>query len=279
MPNDVREGESPPGLAPAFIGPCRWLLALDYDGTLRSADLDSPAPIDPGFFGLMLRLRNLGVRWGVNTGRDLPYFWEDFSQDSPFLPDFICTCERYVYMADDEGRLQPAAEHNEQAQLATLELRNALTAPYGEFMNALRHRYPTLLWRFSHADPLSIEAEDVDTMNILADLIGPFLNAWDNVAMQRAGRYMRLSDARFNKGTALQYVAARWNVAQDHVAMVGDGHNDLDMFRAFPGGFCAAPGEAHPEVLDFLQAHGGFIAPRGGLMEALQHWRKHVLSR
>lgn len=279
MENDVREGETPPGLAPAFIGPCRWLLSLDYDGTLRSSDLDSPSPIDPGFFGLVQRLRALGVRWGVNTGRDLPFFWEDYAPDSPFMPDFICTCERYVYLADEEGRLQPAVDLNEQADAATLELRSALAAPYGEFMNALRNRYATLNWQFSRIDPLSIESEDVDTMDILMDLITPFVGHWDNVVMLRAGRYMRLSDARYNKGSALQYVARHWNVPEDHVAMVGDGHNDLDMFRAFPKGFCAAPGEAHPEVLEFLQSHGGYITARGGLMEALQHWRKHVLTR
>ena len=48
-------------------------------------------------------------------------------------------------------------------------------------------------------------------------------------------------------------------------------------FRAFPGGFRAAPGEAHPEVLEFLEAHGGYIAPRGGVMQALQHWRKNII--
>ena len=277
MLNDVKEGDTPHGLAAPYSGPCRWLLAMDYDGTLRAADLDDPTPIDPGFFGLMQRLRSRGVRWGVNTGRDLPYFLEDFADVAPFLPDFICTCERYVYMADEEGRLQPLAEHNEEADRATSELRSAITAPYAEFMEALRRRFTNLHWRFSAHDPLSIEAEDVDTMNLLADLIDPFLGVWENVVMQRAGRYMRLADIRYNKGTALQCVARRWNVPDDSVAMVGDGHNDLDMFRAFPRGFRAAPGEAHPEVLEFLQAHGGYIAPRGGVMQALQHWRKCIL--
>lgn len=277
MQKVVKEGDVPPGLAAPFAGTCRWLLAMDYDGTLRAADLDEPAPIDPGFFGLMQRLRNRGVRWGVNTGRDLPYFLEDYMEVAPFLPDFICTCEKYVYMADEEGRLQPLEEHNEQADAATRELRDNVTAPYHTFMEALKHRFTNLHWRFSVHDPLSIEAEDVDTMDHLTDLIAPFLGDWEHVVMQRAGRYMRLSDVRHNKGTALRCVAERWNVPDECVAMVGDGHNDLDMFRAFPGGFCAAPGEAHPEVLEFLEAHGGYITPRNGVMQALQHWRKNII--
>lgn len=276
----IKEGDTIPAKAAEAFGPCRWLISLDYDGTLRSADLNEPNPVDPGFFGLMTRLRMQGVRWGINTGRPLPYLMEEYLQIAPFMPDFVCTCERYIYMADETRLLRPELEHNTMAETATQELRARLAPEFQAFMLALRHRYPMLHWVFAKDDPLSIEAEDSGTMDDMLPFLEPFMDRWGaDIVQQRAGRYMRLSDARYHKGSALAHVAAKWNVPADHVVMVGDGHNDLDMFRSFPQGVCAAPCTAHAEVKEYLQANGGYISPHIGVMEPLMYWRKRILSR
>ena len=100
----VEEGQKLPGRALPFAGECRWLISLDYDETLRQTPPAEPVPAV--FFELMRSWRSLGIRWGINTGRTLPYLCQELLPASPFLPDFICTCERFVYLAGEDGVLR-----------------------------------------------------------------------------------------------------------------------------------------------------------------------------
>lgn len=265
----VEEGKTVPGQVLPLIEPCRWLLSLDYDGTLRQS---GACPIAPEFFDMVLQWRSCGVRWGINTGRSLPYLMEDYLSCSPFLPDFVCTCERHVYLADASGRLAPETEHNRMCEQANAALRKAFLPELRQAGASIRRNHPELLWEYAVSDPLSVEAADADTMEQLAPLLHPLLKRRPGVAIQRAGRYLRFSDARYSKGTALAYVVQVWQVPETHLAMVGDGHNDLDAFRAFPRAFCAAPVTAHPDVIAYLRLHGGYVAQSPGILPILERW-------
>ncbi len=268
MTTGTAEGCVPPGTAAPAPCPCRWLISLDYDGTLRS---ESGTPIPPEFFHCMAQWRRYGVRWGINTGRALDYLLQDILPCSPSLPDFICTCERYVYLAAEDGRLQPAREHNAICMRDNLLLRDKLVAPLHATLHRLRSTHPALLWEIAKNDPLSVEAVDSDTMDALV----PHLKhlATEGITIQRAGRYLRFSDARYSKGTALSYVMQEWHIEQENLFIMGDGHNDLDAFRMFPRAFCAIPSTAHPEIEEWMRLqHAGYISPTPGVLTALRKW-------
>ena len=265
----VEEGSVLPGRTAGGSAPCRWLIALDYDGTLRR---EAEPPIDPSFWELMRAWRSYGVRWGINTGRSLPYLCEELLPAAPCLPDFICTTERYAYVSDAEGCLRPLVAPNAEAREANLRLRSRLAPLLQRAMSVLTAQHPELRWTFAARDPLSIEAEDAATLGRIAELLQPVTAAWTGVAIQRAGRYMRLSDARYHKGTALALVARAWAVPAAHLLIAGDGHNDLDAFRHFPEAFCACPVDAHPEVRTWLRAHGGYVSPDRGVVALLHAW-------
>lgn len=268
MNTSLAEGCIPPGNAAPAVGECRWLISLDYDGTLRS---ESGAPISSAFFEQMSAWRPYGVRWGINTGRALDYLLQDILPCSPVLPDFICTCERYVYLADSNGKLIPAREHNEECLRINLELRHRLVPPLHAALARLRSTHPRLRWEPAAADPLSIEAADSETMDALMPHLLPLV--LPGSAIQRAGRYLRFSDARFSKGTALSYVMQAWHIAEEQLFIMGDGHNDLDAFRMFPRAFCAIPATAHPEIRQWMQEqHAGYLSPEPGVLQALQTW-------
>lgn len=269
MSGNVEEDAVLPGRAAPFAASCRWLISLDYDGTLRASS-GRPVPLD--FFDLMRRWRSDGVRWGINTGRTLPYLLEELSDCSPFMPDFICTCERYVHQADEEGNLRPAQAHNAVCREANQRLRTLFVPILQEYMLRLRRRYPEWQWSYAPSDPLSIVASDSEEMDKLYPWLEALVEGREQMRIQRAGRYLRISDARFSKGTALAYVAKRWGVPPARMALVGDGHNDLDAFRLFPDAFCAAPADAHPVVVEWLKRHGGYLSPESGVMEALMRW-------
>ncbi len=266
----VEEFRPLPGKAAPFSGPCRWLISLDYDGTLRQSH--GTPPVSPAFFEMMAAWRPHGVRWGINTGRSLRYLCDDLLPCSPCLPDFICTFERFAYVAGADGTVAPVNEHNQPAHEANMKLRMALAPELRRVMEGVRRRHPELKWDYAERDPLSIEARDAAMMERLAPLIAPLTQRFEGVAMQRAGRFMRLSDARFHKGTALGCVAKLWQVPAAHLAMAGDGHNDLDAFRGFPAAFRAVPADAHPEVANSVRSLGGYVSPRAGVEGLLQHW-------
>ncbi len=257
------------GVVPPLAGACRWLIALDYDGTLRQ---ETGSPVPPAFFELMQRWRAQGVRWGINTGRNMPYLLEELEPLLPFLPDFLCTCERYVHMADAAGRLRAARLHNRRCLADNLALRVRCLPAVQAALARLRRERPELEREYAADAPLSVEAVDADTMEEMLPALRRLEAALPGAAMQRAGRYLRFSDARYSKGSALAYVARAWRVPAERLAIVGDGHNDLGAFRLFPSAFCAAPSGAHPEVVAYLREQGGYISPCAGVEDALRHW-------
>ncbi len=258
-----------PGCVPPLEHSCRWLIALDYDGTLRQ---ESGVPVPPSFFELMQSWRSIGVRWGINTGRSMPYLLQELLPLLPFLPDFLCTCERYVHKADAAGHLLAEHSYNERCLADNLSLRASCLPAVQAALARLRQERPELVWEYAADDPLSIEAVDADTMEELLPALRHLEASLPGAAIQRAGRYLRFSDARHDKGSALAHVARAWQVPDSHLVIVGDGHNDLDAFRLFPDAFCAAPAGAHPEVVSYLKSHGGYISPNEGVEDALQQW-------
>lgn len=273
----VEEGQVLPGKALPFAGDCHWLISLDYDETLRSHDPAQPVPAE--FFELMQQWRSLGIRWGINTGRTLPYLCEELLPHSPFLPDFICTCERFAYVAQEDGSLQPLREHNARCHEHNMLVRARVMPAFHERLAELRMNLPQLEWMIAPTDPLSIEALDSATMDAIMAWLGPFLQTLEGVSAQRAGRYMRLADARYCKGTALQTVAEQWRVPPHRWVLLGDGHNDLHAFRLFPQAFCGAPATAHPDVLAYLRACGGYVSSTPGVMEILHTWHRRVMTQ
>lgn len=220
----------------------------------------------------MQQWRQEGVRWGINTGRSLPYLLGELLLCCPVLPDFICTCERYAYMAGEDGRLYPAEGHNAECHRANMELRGRFQPLLHRALAELRRLHPDLRWELAAGDPLSIEASDAGMMDALMPHLQPLAGEIPGVAIQRAGRYLRYSDARFSKGTALSYVLSTWKVPPGNLFLMGDGHNDMDAFRLFPDAFRAAPSTAHPEVVAWLRSHGGYVSPESGVLYALRYW-------
>ncbi len=258
-----------PGRVPPLTGGCRWLIALDYDGTLRR---ETGAPVPPEFFEMMQRWRAQGVRWGINTGRSMPYLLGELLPLLPFLPDFLCTCERYVHMADARGNLRAARLHNRRCHRDNMALRERCLPEIQAQLAQLRRLHPQWEWEYAADDPLSLEAVDADTMEKMLPALRSMELSLPEIAIHRAGRYLRISDARYSKGSALCYLARAWKMAGEQLVIMGDGHNDLGAFRLFPRAFCAAPAGAHPEVVEYLKAQGGYVSPCVGVEDALQYW-------
>ena len=276
--HSAEEGDIPlPGRCPPAGCPPSALVSLDYDGTLRRKG-GTMEDMAPQAFDLLVQLRCCGVRWGINSGRNLADMAKVLAL-LPLQPDFICTCERYVYLSDSMGLLRPLTEYNAQCYAFNLKLRDSVHQPWQATLHRLRTELPHAEWALSATDPLSIEARDSETMDLMMPYILDFVNPLPGVTAQRAGKYLRLADARFNKGIALQRVLAAWRVPAHSLFLMGDGHNDLDAFRLFPQAFCAVPADAHADVLRWVAHNYGSVF--ADVPSALCAWQKcffpHVL--
>lgn len=272
-PDCPPEGALVVGRAAPLCGPCRFLISLDFDGTLRSKIGD---PISKEFFELMAELRPMGVRWGINTGRNLPELIHEIGPCLHHMPDFICTCERYAYFTDEQGIVRPAVDNNVRCEDHNEALRAQHLAAVREGLAQMAAIHPNVVWRKDPLDEFSVIAADETSMDELFPFLQDLCAQLDGFSLQRAGRYVRFSDARYNKGTALECVVEAWGLADGQLFIMGDGHNDISAFKHYPKAFNACPLNAHQEVLDYAQEFGVYHSREKGVMEAIQHWRQQI---
>jgi Cof subfamily protein (haloacid dehalogenase superfamily) len=79
--------------------------------------------------------------------------------------------------------------------------------------------------------------------------------------------YAEIFSKGFSKATAMDFLKARLNIADDHVIAMGDSLNDVEMLRA--AGIAVVMGDGHPDVLplaDFVS----IAAHEGGVGQAVE---------
>lgn len=266
----------PVGALPVSGKP-RYLFSFDFDDTLFT--LGGPAEERRVFFSLMRRLREeCGLLWGINTGRDPVYLREGlmdmFHDDTDaFAPDFTVTMERHVHMADEEGRLMPSVPWNDACAVAHDDLFSRYGAMLEDLMDHLEDRFSRLDLRRQSNDAFSLivnEARGLDEVAcVIQDTVGPY----DEIVTQRAGPYLRFSHRDYHKGSALAFVASRFGVSAAHMAIFGDGHNDLDAMRHLPEAFRCCPSNAAEEVKAMVACGHGYISPEPrtrGVLDGLE---------
>src|SRR5438132_4500441 len=72
------------------------LLSTDFDGTLH-ADHENP-PVPENLQKLIGQLQEQGVKWAINTGRDLSSLMEGIARSRlSIMPDYVVIVEREIY--------------------------------------------------------------------------------------------------------------------------------------------------------------------------------------
>src|SRR6478736_2611226 len=75
------------------------LVSTDFDGTL-SAEFETP-PVPPRFVSLISDLQSRGVKWVINTGRDMLGLMEALARARVTVqPDYLVLVEREIYQHD-----------------------------------------------------------------------------------------------------------------------------------------------------------------------------------
>ena len=262
------------------------LLSFDFDDTLFDPLYPGHFPSD--FFERIAQWRDqYGLLWGINTGRDYDYLETGFIEQvkASFAPDFVITMERYIHLADEHFHLRSLSSWNDQCLLAHEELFLHHKFALEQLMMTLGEACPGVNWWRQAADPYSIEVNHPEELEILWEIIEPWILNYPCLSTQRAGPYLRFCHAGYNKGTALEEVIRLFGISPQATFIAGDGHNDMDAMAKIHGALCACPANAAESLKKLVKVNKGYISPcprvRGMediLKNALTPWLESLKS-
>lgn len=233
------------------------IICTDFDGTIF-ADHAEPA-ICPELLARIGGLQQAGVRWCVNTGRDLASVMEELARArSPILPDWVVAVEREIYHREEE-ELLPVAEWNEQCAAAHRELFAGIRRELSGLTERVKRRHHATIFSDVHS-PFSVVAASLGEMDAIQILLDEFCATVAHLSYARNDVYARLCHARFNKGTALAEVSRHCGVGPAAVFAAGDHHNDLPMLDDRFAHWLTCPNNAIPVVRQRVLEQGGHAA-------------------
>jgi HAD superfamily hydrolase (TIGR01484 family) len=252
----------------------RGILSFDFDGTLHLPQEE--VVLDPRFYQKIEELRADGWLWAINTGRSLLYMLEGFKEsDFRFAPDFLVAREREIYTPGDAfGRWHRIEEwHAQYARDTALFLDDAK-----EFI-ALVKEYvlsaTAAQWVEEEGDPAGIVASSEEEAFEILNFVNEHRHLSDLIGVLHNTIYMRFTHNGYNKGSSLKELARCVGVPASAVFAIGDGHNDIDKLHPDVAGMIACVGNAHQEVIDYVDSHNGYVAKAHGSMgsvEALEYF-------
>jgi len=246
------------------------LISTDFDGTLF-AEFENP-PIPEALHQLLGDLQSHGVKWVINTGRDMSGLLEALARAHISTePDFLVLGEREIY------------RHSDSQYLSLEEWNTACTRAHADLFARVRRDIPRIVaWisaRF-HArlyedaySPFCLIASNNGDADVIHEYLQDYCRGVPGLALVRNDVYARFHHQDFDKGTALAEITRRLGLGPANVFAVGDQLNDLPMLTRRYAHWLAAPVNAARTVKEVVRCQDGFVSGLshgGGVLEGLQ---------
>lgn len=250
------------------------LVSTDFDGTLFT-EFENPA-IPQRFVMLIGDLQARGVKWVINTGRDMASLMEALARARVAVqPDYLVLVEREIYQHD--GVRYTSVESWNSACHRDHEALFARVRPQvPELMNWVNDRFRATVYEDAWSPFCLIAGNNGEADQIQARL-DDFCEKFPELTVVRNDVYARFSHRNYNKGTALAELTRRLQLTSGHVFAAGDHLNDLPMLKPEYARYLAAPANAIPLVRQVVQKHGGWVSDLSGgsgVAEGLEHQLK-----
>jgi len=248
------------------------LISTDFDGTIF-AEFENP-PIPPSLTDLIASLQERGVKWAINTGRDMSSLMESLARaEIEVEPDYLVLVEREIH-THDGSRYVGLAEWNAECTRAHNELFSRVRQDLPRIMDWVNSRFHARVYEDPYSPFCLIAGCNGD-----ADIIHTYLEEYSRtipgLVVVRNDVYARFSHEKFNKGTALAELTRKLGITRDQVFAAGDHLNDLPMLSSRYARWLAAPANAVDEVKAQVLNHDGYISdlPQGqGIADAIKYY-------
>jgi HAD superfamily hydrolase (TIGR01484 family) len=248
------------------------LISTDFDGTLF-AEFENP-PIPDVLQRVIGDLQSKGVKWAINTGRDMSSLMESLGRAGIKIePDYLVLVEREIY-THQESVYVSLEEWNSQCARAHAELFARVREDVPRLIDWVNERYHARMYEDSYS-PFCLIAATNDEADVIHEFLKEYALSIENLTVVRNDIYARFSHSSYNKGTALAELTRRLGFRKEEVFAVGDHLNDLPMLSQKFARWLAAPANAVEAVKDCVRKAGGYVSqlPHGyGVAEAIKYY-------
>jgi hydroxymethylpyrimidine pyrophosphatase-like HAD family hydrolase len=260
------------------MSPPIQLLSTDFDGTLH-AEFETP-PVPEDLQHLIASLQANGLKWVINTGRDLASLMETLGRAQLSIwPDYVVTVEREIHVRNELEYL-PLQEWNQSCDLAHQALFSRVRPDVPQLAEWIQARFRATIYEDPYSPFCLIAGNNGD-----ADVIHAYLQDYcvrvPGLAIVRNDVYARFSHTDFNKGSALGEVARRLGISPSGIAAAGDHLNDLPMLSTRYARWLIAPGNAVPAVKEAVRCQRGHVSEAScghGVAQGLRSLLKALTS-
>jgi hypothetical protein len=233
------------------------LISTDFDGTLF-AEFENP-PISRRLEDLIGELQARGVKWVINTGRDMTSLMEALARARISIqPDFLVLVEREIYRHDGV-RYAPVEAWNAACARDHAELFALVRPAVAELTGWVNSRFQATVYEDAHS-PFCLIADNNGDADLIHSHLNAFCARFPQLMVVRNDVYARFSHAAYNKGTALGELTRRSRLTAGEVFAAGDHLNDLPMLCCTYARWLTAPRNAVEPVREAVSRQQGFVS-------------------
>jgi HAD superfamily hydrolase (TIGR01484 family) len=235
------------------------LISTDFDGTIF-AEFENP-PIPHALQEIIGELQAQGVKWVINTGRDMSGLMEALGRAKISVePDYLVLVEREIH-SHDGVRFVGLEEWNSECTRSHDQLFSRITDDLPRITEWINERFHATVYEdtFSPFCLIAGNRADAETINTYLE---DYCRGIPDLTVVRNDVYSRFSHAAYNKGAALAELTRRLKLTPAEVFAAGDHWNDLPMLTRRYAHWLASPSNAIDPVKAQVRAEGGYISER-----------------
>ena len=248
------------------------LISTDFDGTIF-AEFENP-PIPMELQQLIGDLQAQGVKWVINTGRDMSSLMEALGRAKIVIePDYLVLVEREIHRHQDSQYLA-LEEWNAACTRCHAELFARVHADLPRIVGWINERFHARIYEDAYS-PFCLIAGNNGEADVIHAYLDEYCRSVPHLTVVRNDVYARFSHTAYNKGTALAEVTRRLGLNREQVFAAGDHLNDLPMLTPLHARYVAAPDNAVPAVKEAVRHHKGYLSKLShgtGVAEAIKHY-------
>jgi len=233
------------------------LISTDFDGTLY-AEFERP-PVPESLQELIAGLQKAGVKWVINTGRELTGLMEAIARARLRVrPDYLVLVEREIYVHRG-GVYEGLEPWNHSCTRDHARLFERVKADVPKLTSWIEERFQADVYEDPWS-PFCLVAQNNEDASAIVAYLDSYCAQVPHLSVMRNDVYARLNHTAYSKGTALSEIVRMLGVNKEAVFAVGDHFNDLPMLLRQHAGLLAAPANAMPEVKKAVVAQGGYVS-------------------
>jgi HAD superfamily hydrolase (TIGR01484 family) len=246
------------------------LISTDFDGTIF-AEFENP-PISLKLQKLIAEQQSRGVKWVINTGRDMSSLMEALGRARISVePDFLVLVEREIFLRDGV-RYVGLETWNAACARAHEQVFACVRADLPRLTEWVNARFHASVYEDAFS-PFCLIAGNNGDADVIHKFLDEYARSVPNLTVVRNDVYARFSHSAYNKGTALAELTKRLGVTALEVFAAGDHLNDLPMLTRTYARWLATPSNAIDAVKTAVRKQNGHVSEfshGNGVAEALE---------